>query len=95
MFGSADNIMCIILLVGLGTTAVHIIDKYIKKNVEHSLEESLQHMERGECPVCHAWHPEAALHSGANNFWTEFHCPECGYTVTAHVKHNHPDDEDV
>jgi len=89
---ATDTLMFIVLFLGVGTTAIHIIDKYTKKNIEHSLEESLQRMEEGECPVCHAWHPEAATHSVNDNFWTAFDCPECGYTVTAHVNH---EDEDV
>lgn len=51
--------------------------------IEHLLHE----LEAGICPKCESIHPEAATHSGPHGFWTNFTCPECGYTMSAHIHH--------
>jgi predicted RNA-binding Zn-ribbon protein involved in translation (DUF1610 family) len=44
-------------------------------------------LEAGICPKCESVHPEAATHTGPHGFWTNFKCPECGYSMIAHVHH--------
>lgn len=84
---SVDRIMFVLFMWGVATLLMYVSGRIMLKNMEHTLEESMKRMEEGECPVCHSVHPEAASHTGNNNFWTTFHCPECKYNVTAHIKH--------
>lgn len=48
----------------------------------------LLELEEGVCQNCDAVHPEAATHTGVDDFWTSFKCPDCGYTINVHVRHN-------
>lgn len=57
------------------------------------IEHLLHDLEAGICPRCESIHPEASTHSGPHGFWTNFQCPECHYTMRAHV-HRRPEDAD-
>lgn len=58
---------------------------------ETEIEHLLHDLEAGICPRCEAVHPEALDHAGPNGFWTVLKCPECGYTMSAHVHHRQDD----
>ncbi len=45
----------------------------------------IHQVEAGICPDCESVHPEAARHDGPDNFWTVFHCPECGHSLRTHA----------
>lgn len=57
------------------------------------LDHMLHNLEMGICPRCEAVHPEAATHADSRGFWTNFRCPECDYTMSAHINHRHDIDE--
>lgn len=52
----------------------------------------LHDLEAGICPKCESVHPEAATHTGPHGFWTNFKCPECGYSMSAHIHHCEDDE---
>ena len=54
---------------------------------ETSIGRLLHDLEGGICPKCESVHPEAATNTGDHGFWTSFTCPECGYTMKAHIRH--------
>lgn len=39
----------------------------------------------GWCLHCGAVHPEALKRPDPKGFWTEFKCPECGRSLSAHL----------
>ena len=55
-------------------------------------DKMIHELEAGICPECSSVHPEAATHDGPDNFWVNFKCPECNYTMNAHVHHSKPTD---
>lgn len=55
------------------------------------IEKMLYELEQGICPKCESIHPEATKHTGPNGFWTVFKCPECHYSMSAHVHHRDDD----
>lgn len=61
--------------------------------LETSIERLLHDLEAGICPNCEAIHPEAATHVGPHGFWTVFRCPECHYSMSAHIHHRTDDAE--
>ena len=52
----------------------------------------LHDIEAGICPKCESVHPEAATHTGSHGFWTTFRCPECSYSMSAHIHHREDDE---
>mgnify|MGYP001580630920 CR=1 FL=1 len=61
-------------------------------HVETSIGRFLHDLEEGICPKCESVHPEAATNTGDNGFWTSFTCPDCGYTMKAHIRHCEDDE---
>lgn len=71
------------------------ISRYKRANNYVKIDEMLHKLEIGVCPNCGAVHPEATTHSGNNSFWTNFKCPECHYTLIAHVYHPEKERDDL
>jgi len=72
-------------LIGLALVVVYLLPGTKPKHeVDNPVIKLIDDLRHGVCGKCDAVHPEASRH-GPNDFWTTFTCPECGYTVSAHV----------
>lgn len=61
-----------------------------RANCSSFINEMLHRVEAGICPRCESVHPEASKHSGPNDFWTRFQCPDCGHSIQAHASKHPP-----
>lgn len=84
------------ILSGLLIASVSLIrfsrSRFGKQQFANEADKIVHELEAGVCPNCASVHPEATRHTGPDGFWLNFKCPECEYTMNAHVHHAKPID---